>query len=750
MAMARTWSWNRLLIAAVRVCVLSSAWPVLGRGYTAAAVPAIAIGRGVLLVDAANGSDNAVCLDGSPAVYYHRKGTGSGINKWIISQQGGGWCSTAAECASRAQTALGSTSHDPPSMIINAGYMSVDKAINPMMWNWNAVVLRYCDGGSLSGDKPTPTLVVESQASPRPPAAVAAGCAPGTFRNASHVTCEGLKPFLAGNASAALCQNACCADPACVTWQWIDASHPASSCWGGVCTTSPPRANANWVGGERADAPSPPPPLPPPAPPNVTALHFRGRAILDAQIDSLLHAQGMSTATDIVVSGCSAGGLATFLHCDRWAAAINESTHGQAKVACVPDSGFFLDAELGPRYETKMRNVFTLHESSTAGLDADCVSAHTGAEWRCMFAQWTAPFISTPTFALQSKYDAWQSTFVSGACKGWPPHGCDATAMNELGGNLSLLSPLHMHGAFLDACQHHCGTGGAGTPPSGSNWGQTAIGGATAAVALQKWYEALYESPRVGRDSSHFYNQERAFPCTECCTDGPPVVAPNCIRPLLDGCGKSCCNTSAYCGGCGACQNSKTGACAKCWVHGWCFPPCKSCYDPMPPLPPGSKCGLPACAACCDSGTCVPCKACRTDRTGLCAACWADGCMKCESCWSNSTSTADDLRIKSDDEQAAAMRLVTPAAKHMYFSEQNWAVNATLASSINPGAYLKLTFTGSSTVSVVLQPTLTVKPPNFTDSVHYAQLMYSVGDATFTQLPIFGMSPSTPPKKTPP
>ena len=39
------------------------------------------------------------------------------------------------------------------------------------------------------------------------------------------------------------------------------------------------------------------------------------------------------------------GGLATFLHCDHWAAAIDKATTAEtgtgAKVACMPDSGFF-------------------------------------------------------------------------------------------------------------------------------------------------------------------------------------------------------------------------------------------------------------------------------------------------------------------------------------------------------------------------------------------------------------------------
>merc|ERR1711884_711299 len=48
--------------------------------------------QGYFLEEAAKGSDNAKCLDGTPALYYHRKGTGSGSNKWFLHQQGGGWC----------------------------------------------------------------------------------------------------------------------------------------------------------------------------------------------------------------------------------------------------------------------------------------------------------------------------------------------------------------------------------------------------------------------------------------------------------------------------------------------------------------------------------------------------------------------------------------------------------------------------------------------------------------------------------
>ena len=47
--------------------------------------------------------------------------------------------------------------------------------------------------------------------------------------------------------------------------------------------------------------------------------------------------KGLSDASDLMVSGCSAGGLATYLHTDQWCDAFPK-----AKCAGLPDSGFFL------------------------------------------------------------------------------------------------------------------------------------------------------------------------------------------------------------------------------------------------------------------------------------------------------------------------------------------------------------------------------------------------------------------------
>ena len=96
----------------------------------------------------------AVCLDGSPAVYYISKGTNpKGL---YIYHQGGGWCQTEEECAQRAATALGSSKSYPPTKDLRTAqthvFMTRDAALNPLMHDWTYVWLPYCDGGSFAGD----------------------------------------------------------------------------------------------------------------------------------------------------------------------------------------------------------------------------------------------------------------------------------------------------------------------------------------------------------------------------------------------------------------------------------------------------------------------------------------------------------------------------------------------------------------------------------------------------------------------
>lgn len=107
----------------------------------------------------------AVCLDGTQGAYYHRPAlSGSAANKWRIFFQGGGWCVSDEDCYGRSQTPLGSNLNLTATAVDPAGYcgssfLSGDPADAPGFWDWHAVYVPYCDGGSMTGKNETRTIV---------------------------------------------------------------------------------------------------------------------------------------------------------------------------------------------------------------------------------------------------------------------------------------------------------------------------------------------------------------------------------------------------------------------------------------------------------------------------------------------------------------------------------------------------------------------------------------------------------------
>ena len=51
----------------------------------------------------------------------------------------------------------------------------------------------------------------------------------------------------------------------------------------------------------------------------------------------------------------------------------------------------------------------------------------------------------------------------------------------------------------------------------------------------------------------------------------------------------------------------------------------------------------------------------------------------------------------------AAAELIPPTDPALFFSPANWVVNSTLAAAVNPGAYLKFSFSGSGSVALARQ-----------------------------------------------
>ena len=102
-------------------------------------------------------------------------------------------------------------------------------------------------------------------------------------------------------------------------------------------------------------------PVPVPNERNAT-VYFRGRYIIDAILDNLIEKQGMtdgaaqqlrstrhgmrelSSTTEVMVSGCSAGGLAVWLHLDYIADYLAaKGAPSPFHVVGVPEAGLFMD-----------------------------------------------------------------------------------------------------------------------------------------------------------------------------------------------------------------------------------------------------------------------------------------------------------------------------------------------------------------------------------------------------------------------
>lgn len=91
-----------------------------------------------------------------------------------------------------------------------------------------------------------------------------------------------------------------------------------------------------------------------PAEYNGSKIWFRGHNVTKGQLDSVDKKFNMySSATHILVTGQSAGGLATF----TWANHVKNKSPKETKVWAAPDSGVFLDST---NYVSKQYNYRTI------------------------------------------------------------------------------------------------------------------------------------------------------------------------------------------------------------------------------------------------------------------------------------------------------------------------------------------------------------------------------------------------------
>mmetsp|Transcript_65073 Transcript_65073/g.167785 ORF Transcript_65073/g.167785 Transcript_65073/m.167785 type:complete len:334 (+) Transcript_65073:282-1283(+) len=301
--------------------------------------------------------------------------------------EGGGFCSNDTDCAHRAGTYYGGTADDAPSISLAHPFFAPSHKDNPLMWNWNHVMLRYCDGAYFSGTRQKPVLV------------------------------------------------------------------------------------------------------------KGTSVHYQGYYITTGLLEDLGARYKLRASSDVVFSGCSAGGIRIYAHLD----ALRAMLPSGVRVSGLADSGFYLDKHIF----TPLKHFVVKGQGGTWLLNKHCLKDNRGVEERCLIGSINAQYLKTPLFAWQSQYDTDQRTCeMTAECA--KSRACVQAYGDELATALrhKLLSNSEM-GAFVDSCSRHCTT--TGLPHDD-------VSGLTPLQAFAAWYD--------GRGRT--FGQLTKFPCDTCCMDDSP------------------------------------------------------------------------------------------------------------------------------------------------------------------------------------------------------------------------------------
>ena len=142
-------------------------------------------------------------------------------------------------------------------------------------------------------------------------------------------------------------------------------------------------------------------------------LYFSGHLIFEAVVEELIAKYELGSATDIVLSGDSAGGIGVWMNVDYLAVKIHE-INANTRVVGAPIAGFYFYADepyTGPDHtystlanfsESGMATAYNLWQSY---VDLTCLSAKTKDPHACTLAAYSYPYISSETFIIEAQTD---------------------------------------------------------------------------------------------------------------------------------------------------------------------------------------------------------------------------------------------------------------------------------------------------------------------------------------------------------
>lgn len=142
-------------------------------------------------------------------------------------------------------------------------------------------------------------------------------------------------------------------------------------------------------------------------------IHYKGMRNLDATIDYALAELGLKEASELVVTGGSAGGLSTFLHLDHIAERMAAEAPECKRTTGAPVVGFFLDHATyagsvayptSGNYSDWMK-IVVADQNVKGALLPECLKAFPDREHLCFMSPHMARFIQTPFFVFNSRFD---------------------------------------------------------------------------------------------------------------------------------------------------------------------------------------------------------------------------------------------------------------------------------------------------------------------------------------------------------
>ena len=247
-------------------------------------------------------------------------------------------------------------------------------------------------------------------------------------------------------------------------------------------------------------------------------LYFRGRQILKAMVESLKR-RNIANASDIVLSGTSAGGLAVLLQGDY----LRHKLPKTAAVRGLVDAGFFLDSETegGPKViGNQFRGLYSLQNPK---LRKKCESGRENStRYQCLFPQYTVEHTKLPIFFVNALYDHWQLSELQKLPCIYHNDFCVAEERDRILDFRKImysrlndaLARLPRAGLFADSCIGH------GQVIVDYTWSRIRVNNSTVRDAFTDWLRDEHGAKR-------HINVDCHFPCNGSC---PKSMVNSCIK----------------------------------------------------------------------------------------------------------------------------------------------------------------------------------------------------------------------------